>query len=354
VSSPAGGQHRHAPRSRTRHQQRPAPRRRLWLRARIALLAAPLAVAAMVMVAGSAAHAASGGWLDRSIDHGASTYTQSLMDDPIVFPNKPGASHMHDFFCTKPNAFSTYSEISRGPTVCPNDTGSYWAPSLYRNGVQVKPIQPSGWYVRQQIYYRGDNVSYKTLTSFPPDLRMLAGNSHATGPAQNSKLGKEIYWGCSDNSEPTKEIAPINCSTGIISLHIGFPNCWDGVLTHVNDTSHVVYPSSGTCPASNPIALPRLIMRIEYPVGTNSSGITLASGPAYTAHADFWNTWDQPNLKYLVNSCLNQAINCGTNPSIPSSTSAPGPTPAPTPTPSPSSTPVTTTSAPPGCSLAPS
>jgi hypothetical protein len=147
-----------------------------------------LAAGALLTVRGTAAQAAVGGWLDRSTDHGASSYAQSLMDDPIVFPNQPGASHMHDFFCTTPNARSTYSAISRGPTVCPNDTGSYWAPSVYRNGVQIKPIQPSGWYVREQIYYRGDNVNYKALTAYPPDFRMIAGNRTATPPNQRTIL----------------------------------------------------------------------------------------------------------------------------------------------------------------------
>jgi hypothetical protein len=59
-----------------------------------------------------------------------------------------------------------------------------------------------------------------------------------------------------------------------------------------------------------------LIVRIEYPVGRNSSGITLSSGPTYTEHGDFWNTWQQPTLNDLVANCLNKGVNCGTNPSV--------------------------------------
>jgi hypothetical protein len=53
-------------------------------------------------------------------------------------------------------------------------------------------------------------------------------------------------------------------------------------------------------------------MRTEYPVGTDSSGITLSSGPYYTAHGDFWNTWDQQKLDDLVADCLNTSTDCGT------------------------------------------
>jgi hypothetical protein len=77
---------------------------------------------------------------------------------------------------------------------------------------------------------------------------------------------------------------------------------------------HVKFPSDGVCPAGFGHVLPRLIQRTEYPVGTSSSGITLDSGATYTAHADFWNTWDQPVLERLVTNCLNANQDCGTNP----------------------------------------
>jgi hypothetical protein len=76
------------------------------------------------------------------------------------------------------------------------------------------------------------------------------------------------------------------------------------------------FPKSGACPAGFRVALPRLIARFEYRVGTNSSGITLASGQTYTAHADFWNTWRQTALVSLVDRCLNRDVDCGTNPSV--------------------------------------
>jgi hypothetical protein len=183
-------------------------------------------------------------------------------------------------------------------------------PALYKNGVK---IDPSGEGTRQQFYYRKNNLAAGTVIQpFPADLRLIAGNSHATSEADNPPLGREVYWGCSDNSEPGKQKAPIQCKTGIISLHVGFPNCWDGVnLDSADHQSHVVYPVSGVCPSDHPVALPRLIVRLEYPVGSDSSGIELSSGPYYTIHGDFWNTWDQQQLVNLVQNCLNASVDCG-------------------------------------------
>jgi Domain of unknown function (DUF1996)/IPT/TIG domain/Fibronectin type III domain len=276
-----------------------------------------------------ASHPPGGGWLIRSVDDGASTYTGSRNDDPIVFPNQPGASHLHDFFCNaQTTASSTYLQMVGASTVCPSgDAAGYWAPALYRNGVK---INPAGSGIREQIYYRANNITAAVrVTPFPADFMMIVGDSHATslddanavnaGSGLGSKIGTELYWGCSDNSESGKPTTPINCSTGIITVHLGFPNCWNGVKVTGDQikAGTMRWPSSGSCPPDFPITLPRIIERFEYPVGTDSSGVTLSSGPTYTLHADFWNTWKQSSLQYLVDNCLNAAVDCGTNPAVP-------------------------------------
>jgi hypothetical protein len=245
--------------------------------------------------------------------------SHDLMDDPIVFPNQPGASHLHVFLGnTTTNADSTYASMtqSRLTTTCPSDTGDesgYWIMAVYNNGVQVDPQSAYAPHTAQ-FYYRKDNLKAGTvIQSFPAGLKMIAGNAHATSVADNPELGPELYYGCSDDSEPTKETAPINCLTGYITIHVGFPNCWDGVnLDSPDHHSHMAYPSSGVCPSDHPVAVPRMIYRTEYPVGTDSSGVTLSSGPTYTLHGDFWNTWVQSDLDSLVANCLNTSTDCGT------------------------------------------
>jgi len=260
----------------------------------------------MLVAVPATSQAASAGWLLKC------GLARSLPDDPIVHPAHAGMSHLHDFFGnTSVNAASTYKSMLAAGTTCPSwDTAGYWAPALLRNGVKVNP---AGQGVREQIYFRANNLASGThIEPFPPDLRVVAGNARALSPGENPKLGREIYWGCSDNSGGKAVAPPTSCPTGIITLHIGFPNCWDGVLTHVNDTPHLRYPSGGTCPPGFAHALPRLILRTEYPVGAATGTITLSSGPTFTAHGDFWNTWDQAKLQALVDACLNTGKSCGT------------------------------------------
>jgi len=249
---------------------------------------------------------ATAGWVDRC------PYSHSKMDDPIVFPKQPGASHLHDFFGAKhTNAYSTVRTMRNDGTTCERrDTAGYWVPALYRRGHRVFPRGAS---TRQQFYYRVADFSARTrITPFPPGLKMLSGNAHATSVADNPGLGDEIYWGCSDNKPNGKFTHPISCGSGIISLHVGFPSCWDGRhLSMAADPNAVVFPEDGRCPASNPVALPRLIERFEYPVGRSSRHIKVASGPTFTVHGDFWNTWDQPTLRRRVNRCLNRSHDCG-------------------------------------------
>jgi hypothetical protein len=262
-------------------------------------------VAAWVLVAPpSPARADEGTWVLQC------SYTGSLPDDPIVHPRMPGMAHLHDFFGnTSVDAFSTYRSMRAAATSCPQgDAAGYWLPAVYRDGAKVNP---AGRGVRQQIYISADNLAPGThIEPFPPDLRMIAGNAHATTPSENPDLGEEIYWGCSDNSVGGKPMAPPTCSSGIVSLHVGFPNCWDGVLTHANDTAHLRHPVGYRCPSGFSHALPRLILRTEYPVGSGGR-ITLSSGPTFTAHGDFWNTWDQEKLASLVDRCLNAGRDCG-------------------------------------------
>lgn len=281
-------------------------------RSRLApVLALVIALTGLTVSGGSPAQAASAGWIVRC------DFSHALPDDPIVYPQQRGASHVHDFVGnTSTNGMSTYKSMVSATAKCglPKDTAGYWTPALYRNGVKVAPAGSyGGRSARPKIYYRDDNLNAGTrVEPFPPDMRLIAGNHKATTAAQSPKLGSAIYWGCSDNSTGKLTTPPASCSTGIMSLHVGFPSCWNGVRTGVNDTANVVYPSGGKCPAGFPRALPRMILRWEYPVTTTTGKITLASGSPYSIHADFWNTWDQARLSQLVDDCLNADQSCGT------------------------------------------
>jgi hypothetical protein len=232
-------------------------------------------------------------------------YSHSAPDDPIVFPGRPGASHLHDFFGnTSTKASSTYQSMDGVTSTCAsNDRAAYWVPALYRNGKKINPSAAI-------VYYIPSAGDPKKLIPFPPDMRIIIGNSKATRLDQ-VQGGGQIEWGCEGNTQIGKTM-PANCSSGLIQLRMRFPACWDGKMDADNNaTIHVRYPSRGLCPSGFPHAMPTMRINIHYPVGTTTGNITLSSGSVYSVHADFWNVWHQPTLESLVKKCLNAAVNCG-------------------------------------------
>ena len=240
-------------------------------------------------------------------------YSHSRMDDPIVAPGQPGASHLHDFFGnTSVDAFSTPETMLGADTTCrvPSDTAGYWTPTAFLNGVQVTPSV-------MRIYYIGP--AHGEVETIPAGLQMVGGNRDATSPADNPHVG----WNCGqtkDVNTPTSD-APYDCTSwakyypfvdGVIAV-IDFPSCWDGAGLRPED---VVYPVAGECPSAFPHALPRLSERVHLgvmnPLNPDTTpALTLSSGATFTLHADFWNTWQQTRLDQLVTDCVAARIHCG-------------------------------------------
>jgi hypothetical protein len=239
-------------------------------------------------------------------------YSHTLPDDPIVFPGLPGASHSHDFFGNvTADASSTYDSMLLGATTCrvPSDTAGYWTPTAYLDG---EPIVPPV----MRIYYLGHPTA--RVETIPPGLQMIGGNRDATSPEENP----HVRWSCGQTVEVRTplEAAPYDCTPwagyrfvdGVVA-HIDFPRCWDGAgLT----PEHVVYEVNGSCPAGFPHVLPEISERVHFhvmdPTGPDGTvRLTLSSGPYYTMHGDFWNTWQQPRLDQLVRDCIVARVHCG-------------------------------------------
>ncbi|HEX8344470.1 MAG TPA: DUF1996 domain-containing protein [Actinoplanes sp.] len=272
-------------------------RKRYGLAAGLAVLVTLISSILVVISSPSPAGAAAPGlW---KVDCG---YSHSLADDPILFPNRPGASHLHDFFGNVgARANSTYQSLNGVRSTCAtNDRAAYWIPTLYQNG---RRLTPNGGIV----YYTTSAGAPSAQRSFPPDMRIILGNSAATTPAQREG---RIEWGCSDNTQIGKVI-PARCASGFIQVRIPFPPCWNGVNTTGNALPNLRYPKSGACPAGFPIALPGMRFNAAWRVGTTTGNITLSSGNVNSIHADFWNVWDQPTLDRLVRDCLRASRNCG-------------------------------------------
>ena len=234
-------------------------------------------------------------------------YTHRAPDDPIVYPNEPGRSHSHDFFGnTSTNAGSTLDTLAASSTACRRaaDRSAYWVPTLFLDG---QPVTARG----ATIYYRDAGKDPAAVVSFPSGLRVIAGDSKATGP-QSLDV---VSWGCGSQSGIERQQSPPLCSGPTLRATIRFPDCWNGRdLDAADHKSHLAYalPRRGggrACDPGHPIAVPKLTINITYPV-LGGPGVTLASGPAYTEHADFFNAWDPPTLDQLVVRCLVADVRC--------------------------------------------
>jgi uncharacterized protein DUF1996 len=230
-------------------------------------------------------------------------YSHSLPDDPIVSPGAPGASHFHDFFGNvSTNASSTRESLVRAGTTCRRsaDRSGYWVPRLFVNGQPVTPI-------RAQIYYVTAGKNPRTVRPFPAGLKVIAGASTALGP-QDPRV---TSWHCGPDSGVRQQTEVPTCPDGDrLRLQVRFPDCWNGRNTDLpGHKVHMAYSLRGRCPSGYPVSVPRIIMNVVYPFG-GGPGVTLSSGSQYTAHADFFNAWDQRALARLVRNCLNAARVC--------------------------------------------
>jgi hypothetical protein len=224
-------------------------------------------------------------------------------DDPIMFPGKPGRSHGHSYFGnTSTNASSTLASLRRAGTTCHRraDRAAYWAPTLV--DARHRPIHP----LSASIYYI--RATIKPARAFPAGLRMIAGDAHASKPQSH------ILWGCGPTSGRSASRSIPTCpprSDSTLQLTVTFPQCWNGRdLDSADHQRHLAYAQNGLCPSSHPVAVPALSMTVRYPV-SGGPGYHLASGGAYSGHADFINSWDQRELARLIRDCLNAGRECG-------------------------------------------
>jgi hypothetical protein len=271
-------------------------RRRQLLLSSLLLLAAALLVP-VATIAAEPRPAAPAGPLHDGIFLSVCRQSHVASDDPIVHPGVPGASHQHEFFGNvTTDADSTYRTLRAGATTCriSADTAAYWVPSVFADGQRVAPIRVNAYYLAGRGRGR--------IAAFPAGLKMIAGNGEATAPQSLAITG----WKCSGIQDARLSTDPKACPTGSHDvLVIRFPDCWNGKdLDSANHKGHMAYRVGGACPTGYPIRVPRLSLNFHYDL-PSTTGLTLASGSIYSAHADFFNAWNQTALARLVRFNLN-------------------------------------------------
>ncbi len=232
------------------------------------------------------------------------TYDHSAMDDPIVYPGQPGASHLHDFFGNVGvDANTKVDELVQHDTTCDQkmDKAAYWAPALLKDGNPVVPVKSTA-------YYRpGIDVDPTIVQAFPKGLVMVAGN---VGTEKEQPLSI-VAWSCGTGIR--RDVTPPECHQGRnLRLLVTFPDCWDAEHLDSDDHhAHVAYSSKGVCPEGFPTPIPQLQFSVEYSVYGAPDGLELASGGLLTGHADFMNGWDEARLQEEVALCLHRKVVCG-------------------------------------------
>ncbi|GAA2672844.1 DUF1996 domain-containing protein [Actinoplanes palleronii] len=232
-------------------------------------------------------------------------------DDPIVFPNMPGASHLHTFFGPKVTASSTNEQLRAGKTTCnaAGDNSAYWAPTLLRNGTPVKMKN-------FRAYYGAKIKDSATVKPFPPGLRMVVGDAKrqvATPKGANSQ-----FW-CAGSAEIGRSADgnwPKCAAGGNLIYQLTFEDCWDGKnIDSPDHKSHMGPSTNGACTGKYPVAIPSLSLMLNYD-SLGGDGLALSSGMASSIHGDFMNAWDPAKLSALVKVCITAHAKCGTTPSF--------------------------------------
>lgn len=235
-------------------------------------------------------------------------------DDPIVYPGQPGASHHHTFMGNDTtDADSTTDSLKQGGTTCkaPGDKSAYWMPTMFNGEEEIRPVGP------QTIYYKSGVTDYTSVQPFPTGLRYVVGTPMQSADEFENHGGWVEGWECGESYFNVD--FPESCPTGEdVQINIRFqaPSCWDGkYLDTPNHQDHMAYPTAGgananNCPDTHPVAVPMVEFKMAFPVNGDLQDLKLASGAGYSFHYDFFNAWDEPTLKAMVDHCIVGGLQC--------------------------------------------
>ncbi len=260
------------------------------------------------------------------------TLSHFSKDDPVIFPNQPGAAHLHMFYGnTGTNAYSNGNTIlNSGGSSCSGfeaNRSSYWFPAMLDTNHKVRVPN------LMDVYYKAETIDPPAggYSAVPGGLKMLADNPKATTPFP---VTFNDGWGCADMFQsPTDPIIPVReGSTGRkLFLKLTFPRCWDGQPIDMTSSAFVehvhyspTYRTFGPCtePGYSKV-LPEIETLMQWELAPNentdgwflTSDITNMSTMAHkpggtTRHADYIAGWNPTVISAWHQSCINEHWNC--------------------------------------------
>lgn len=234
---------------------------------------------------------------DKQSFHFNCSFSHERADDPLVFPNQAGASHLHTFFGNRStSASSTAASLSGSPSTCEigADRSAYWVPTLYDDGVKVLAHHT-------RVYYLAGNLDHAKVRPLPQGLGVLM------------KDQSYAWWMCAGNGTSTARTRSVpTCGPGHHLVQIlWFPDCWDGRrLDSPDHMSHMAYSRNGKCASTHPVPVVQLRMNVHY---TKSDGGNVKLAPLANPsvpHADFVNAWDPATFDRLMAACVSSGVEC--------------------------------------------
>ena len=257
-----------------------------------------------------------------------------------MYPGKPGAAHLHQFFGNLgANAVSTYESLRKsGESTCQNDLNrsAYWMPAMLDGkGNVVRPDFVSIYYKRRPASDPYCATAAKGCVGIPRGLRFVFGWDQ-TRPSERQPQNNRLFnFKCVKGWTPTTAafpdmIEPMKaCKPGQwLSATIGTPQCWNGVdldtkdhRSHLSDMVRDRNTGKNACPSSHPWIIPQFTMGVSYSIeaGDDPTLWTLASDhmvpaalrrPGSTFHSDYFEAWqDEIRLRWEA-GCIDKMLNC--------------------------------------------
>jgi Domain of unknown function (DUF1996) len=250
-------------------------------------------------------------------------FSHFAYDDPLVYPGKPGASHLHMFWGnTDVNAYSTYDRLfNSGSSTCNGmelNRSGYWAPAMFDAKGNVRIPE------RIIVYYKGYGLANGASEVFPPRAAMVV-NDKVHRADIGGAIGEPNFL-CSDqfrgNRQKLSATIP-NCTDGpwqrTLEMHVKFPNCWN--RKDPADIANWELAKQGgwffsDCQTS--ATVPNIQYIIAYPLedGETTEGWYLSSDVnadtrqrntvgGTTIHADWWGGWHPEINKQFIDNCVN-------------------------------------------------
>lgn len=263
-------------------------------------------------------------------------------DDPIVYPGKPGAAHLHHFFGnTTTNAFSTYESLrAAGHSTTDSDMvnrSAYWQPAMLDgNGNVVVPNHIV-------MYYKSPPASKPVVpgtigVGIPAGLKLVFGNNYLADPYPNDPrqnpnilpkyVSFDLLRGNSyvlTGERDLVNILPLAQVGDMIYTNVSAPTWWDG--KHVDSPNHRAHMAYGfydkwtgqqVAPEGFTHYIPRLTLRAAFQVMIGdipatwafSSDIAANAPAGSTFHADYMEAWDPDVRQMWQDHAIDKLLNC--------------------------------------------